>query len=443
MHRNSDEKLIQAFRHCGPYLKHHRGSTFVVMIPGATAASSHLDGIIGDIALLQSLGIRLVLVFGAKEQIDAALARSKIVPRFYKRIRVADDETFEVIKGVCGHIQVELTARLSMGLVNTPMQGSRLNVVCGNFVTSRPIGVVDGVDYLHSGVVRRVDAANIIRELDNQSVVLISPVGFSVTGECFSVNSEEVAAAVAVAIGADKLITFCNDDELIRNEEGEVVAELFPEEAQKYLEKIDDDVHNSTFRYLTAAISCCRGGVERCHLVSQEQNGAIIQELFTRDGIGTQIVRNSAEQVSRATINDIPSLMQLIRPLEREGVLIHRPREQLEMEIENYVVIKRDGMVIACAALYVYPEEKMGELACVAIHPDYRGSARGDVLIRKIEEIAAGRGLNRLFVLTTKSVHFFLERGFVPGTLADLPAAKRDHYNYRRMSKILFRNIGA
>ena len=440
MHRSSDEKLVQAFRHCGPYLKHHRGSTFVIMIPGATVESSHLDDIIGDIALLQSLDIKLVLVFGAREQIDAALTRNNINARFYNRIRIADDETFEVIKNVCGQMQIDLTSKLSMGLVNTPMQGSRLNVISGNFVTSRPIGVVDGIDYMHSGISRRVDAENILREINNHSIVLISPVGYSITGECFSVNSEEVAAKVAVAIKANKLITFCSNDELLVNEQGEVIAELFPDEAQQYLEKIDKDVHNSTYRYLKASVFSCNNGVERCHLVSHEQDGAIIQELFTRDGIGTQIVKQSAEQVSQATINDIPSLMELIRPLEMEGILVHRPREQLEMEIDNYVVIKRDGMVIASAALYCY-EEKKAELACVAIHPDYRGSSRGDVLINKIEELAKSKGMKELFVLTTKSAHFFLEKGFIPGKIEDLPAKKRAHYNYQRMSKILFRKI--
>lgn len=441
MNRSSDLNLVQAFRHSGPYLKHHRGSTFVIMLPGATVGSPYLDDIISDLALLQSLGVKLVLVFGAREQIDAELEKQHIVTKFHKRVRIADDETFEVIKRVCGSMQIDLASKLSMGLINTPMQGSRLSVVSGNFITARPLGVCDGIDYIHSGIVRRVDSDNIRRELANNSIVLISPVGYSITGESFSVNSEDIAAQVAIAIKADKLITFCNDNELILDGDGEVIAELFPTQAEQYLDKIDPDIHNSTCRYLRAAITSCRGGVERCHLVSHEQNGAIIQELFTRDGIGTQIVRQSAEQVSQATIHDIPSLMDLIRPLEIEGILVHRPREQLEMEIDHYIVIKRDGMVIASAALYCYDEEKLAELACVAIHPSYRGSNRGNILINKIEELARKRGIKKLFVLTTKSAHFFLEKGFVPGNVEDLPKEKREHYNYQRMSKVLFRTI--
>jgi amino-acid N-acetyltransferase len=441
MNRISDSALIEAFRHCGPYLKHHRGSTFVIMLNGSTVESPYLNDIIGDIALLQSLGIKLVLVFGAREQIDRELSNRHLEAKFHNRIRIADRSTYSVIKEVCGHILVDLTAKLSMGLVNTPMQGSRLNIVSGNFVTARPLGVYDGIDYMYSGVVRRIDAENIRRNIENNSIVLISPIGYSVSGESFIINSEEVAAEVAIAIKADKLITYCPDEELIVDDKGEVVPELFPEDAESYLQKIDSDVHNGRYRYLKAAIICCKAGIERCHLVSHEQSGSIIQELFTRDGIGTQIVQQSAEQVSCATINDIASLMKLIRPLEEAGILVHRPREVLEMDIQNYVVIKRDGMVIACAALYPYPDEKVAELACVAIHPNYRGSNRGNKLISKIEEIAKTKGIEKLFVLTTKSAHFFLEKGFVPSEIEDLPKEKREHYNYQRMSKILFRTI--
>ncbi len=382
-----------------------------------------------------------MLVFGAREQIDAELAKANIVAKFHKLVRIADDETFAIIKRVCGYMQIDLTSKLSMGLINTPMQGSRLNVVSGNFVTARPLGVSEGIDYIHSGMVRKVDAENIRRELDHNAIVLISPVGYSIAGESFSVNSEEIAAQVAIALKADKLITFCSDEELITNDQGEVIAEMFPTDAEAYLEKINQESHNSTCRYLRAAISSCRGGVERCHLVSHQQSGAIIQELFTRDGIGTQIVRQSAEQVSQATINDIPSLMDLIAPLEQEGILVHRTRELLETDIDHYVVIKRDGMVIACAALYCYEEEGLAELACVAIHPNYRGSGRGDILISKIEELARQKNIQKLFVLTTKSAHFFLEKGFIPGNVEDLPKHKRDHYNYQRMSKVLLRAI--
>ncbi|MBP8221092.1 MAG: amino-acid N-acetyltransferase [Aeromonadaceae bacterium] len=442
MVRERDAVLVNAFRHSTPYVNHHRGSTFVIMIGGETIADENFNDIVTDIALLQSLGIRLVLVFGARPQIDGSLAQAGIRSRFHKRIRVTDSDSFRIIKQVCGGLQLEITSRLSMGLVNTPMQGARLNVVSGNFVTAQPIGVDDGIDYCHSGKVRRIDSEGIRRQLEQNAIVLISPVGFSVTGESFSVNAEEIAAQVAIHLKADKLIAFCSSQGVI-SQDGHVVSELFPEQAEEYLSALEQqgDESSGTARYFHAAIASCRAGVPRCHLVSYKEDGALLQELFTRDGIGTQIVRQSAEQARAATIDDIGGILDLIHPLEAEGILVRRSREQLEMEIEHFSIIERDGMVIGCAALYPFPEDAMAEMACVAIHPDYRSSSRGDRLVAKIEEHARRQNIHKLFVLTTRSIHWFRERGFEPVEVSDLPMAKQKLYNYQRRSKILLKNI--
>ena len=414
----------------------------MIMIGGETIADDNFDDIVADIALLQSLGIRLVLVFGARPQIDGSLAQAGIRSRFHKRIRVTDSDSFRIIKQVCGGLQLEITSRLSMGLINTPMQGARLNVVRGNFVTAQPIGVDDGIDYCHSGKVRRIDCEGIRRQLEQNAIVLVSPVGFSVTGESFSVNAEEIAAQVAIHLKADKLIAFCSSQGVI-NQDGHVVSELFPEQAEEYLNALEQqgDDSSGTARYFHAAIASCRAGVPRCHLVSYKEDGALLQELFTRDGIGTQIVRQSAEQARAATIDDIGGILDLIHPLEAEGILVRRSREQLEMEIDHFSIIERDGLVIGCAALYPFPEDGMAEMACVAIHPEYRSSSRGDRLVAKIEEHARRQNIHKLFVLTTRSIHWFRERGFEPVEVSDLPVAKQKLYNYQRRSKILLKNI--
>ena len=414
----------------------------MIMIGGETIADDNFDDIVADIALLQSLGIRLVLVFGARPQIDGSLAQAGIRSRFHKRIRVTDSDSFRIIKQVCGGLQLEITSRLSMGLINTPMQGARLNVVSGNFVTAQPIGVDDGIDYCHSGKVRRIDCEGIRRQLEQNAIVLVSPVGFSVTGESFSVNAEEIAAQVAIHLKADKLIAFCSSQGVI-NQDGHVVSELFPEQAEEYLNALEQqgDDSSGTARYFHAAIASCRAGVPRCHLVSYKEDGALLQELFTRDGIGTQIVRQSAEQARAATIDDIGGILDLIHPLEAEGILVRRSREQLEMEIDHFSIIERDGLVIGCAALYPFPEDVMAEMACVAIHPEYRSSSRGDRLVAKIEEHARRQNIHKLFVLTTRSIHWFRERGFEPVEVSDLPVAKQKLYNYQRRSKILLKNI--
>ncbi|MGN1356357.1 MAG: amino-acid N-acetyltransferase [Succinivibrionaceae bacterium] len=439
MARHQDQELVNAIRHSAPYVNMHANRTFVILLGGDTLLDSHVDGVISDIAILQSLGIKLVVVFGAKPQIDEALSEAGIVSKFHRHIRIADDESFKIIKRVCGALQLDLTARFSMGITNTPMQGSKINVINGNFVTAKPIGVIDGIDFCHSGSVRRVNKREIKDELDRHNIVLISPVGVSVTGENFSVNAEDMASRIAIELKADKFITFSSFRGVL-DEEGNVVPELFLDQAENYLMKLGVDDFSATARYLRAAIASCKAGVPRSHLVSHTEDGALLQELFTRDGIGTQIVQESAEQCVPATINDIGSLMDLIRPMEQAGILIHRSKETLELEIDHYMVIKRDGMVIGSVALYCY-DNNMAELACLAIHPNYRNSNRADLLIDRIIQRAREQNITRIFVLTTSTAHFFLERGFVEGTVDDLPAKKASKYNYNRNSKIFIRDI--
>ncbi|AMQ42940.1 N-acetylglutamate synthase [Aeromonas veronii] len=440
--RERELSLVNAFRQSTPYVNVHRGATFVLMMGGEAICHPNFANIVSDIALLQTLGIRLVLVFGSRPQNDEALARAGIEAQYHKRIRVTDDESFTIIKQVCGGLQYDITAQLSMGLANTPMQGARISVVSGNFVTAQPLGVDDGIDFCHSGRVRRIDVEGITRQLDQKSLVLISPIGCSVTGESFNLSSEEVARRVAVDLKADKLICF-SSTQGVMDRRGEAISELFPEQAEELLVELEQagEEMSGTARYLRAAIASCRGGVPRSHLVSYQDDGAMLQELFSRDGLGTQIVRESAEQARAATIEDIGGILDLIRPLEEEGILVRRSREQLEMEIDKFTIIERDGLIIGCAALYCFMEEAMAEMACVAIHPDYRNSNRGDQLVAKVAERAKRLGIRRLFVLTTRSIHWFRERGFDPLEVEDLPVARQRLYNWQRRSKVLSKTI--
>ncbi|GAA3705915.1 amino-acid N-acetyltransferase [Oceanisphaera sediminis] len=440
--RDTDAALVKAFRQSSPYVNLHRGSTFVVMLGGEAIDQDNFPNIITDIALLTSLGIRLVIVFGARPQIDQGLEEAGLENVFHKHTRVTDEHSFRIIKNVCGGLQMDIMARLSMGLINTPMQNARINVVTGNFVTAQPLGVDDGVDYQHSGRVRRIHTDTIHHQLSNGATVLISPIGFSVTGESFNLSSEELARRLAIELKATKLIGFCSQRGVL-DDEGVAIPELFPEQAEEHLQRLmsDGDTLSGTARYLRAAISSCRAGVPRSHLVSYKEDGALIQELFTRDGLGTQLVSLSAEQARQARIDDIGGILDLIRPLEEEGILVRRSREQLEMEVDQFTIIEKDGAIIGCAALYPFPEEAMAEMACVAIHPDYRRGSRGDMLLQKVEEQAKKRGMSRLFILTTRSIHWFRERGFEPVDVSALPMGKQALYNFQRRSKIMMKDV--
>ncbi|ELJ5475110.1 amino-acid N-acetyltransferase [Salmonella enterica] len=436
-------ELVEGFRHSVPYINTHRGKTFVIMLGGEAIEHDNFSSIVNDIGLLHSLGIRLVVVYGARPQIDANLAAHHHEPIYHKNTRVTDAKTLELVKQAAGLLQLDITARLSMSLNNTPLQGAHINVVSGNFTIAQPLGVDDGVDYCHSGRIRRIDEDAINRQLDNGAIVLIGPVAVSVTGESFNLTSEEIATQLAVKLKAERMIGFCSSQG-VTNSKGDVISELFPNEAQARVEELEaqGDYNSGTVRFLRGAVKACRSGVRRCHLISYQEDGTLLQELFSREGIGTQIVMESAEQIRRATINDIGGILELIRPLEQQGILVRRSREQLEMEIDKFTIIQRDNMTIACAALYPFVEEKIGEMACVAVHPDYRSSSRGEILLERIAAQARQMGLSKLFVLTTRSIHWFQERGFTPVDIELLPESKKKMYNYQRRSKVLIADLG-
>jgi amino-acid N-acetyltransferase len=433
------DPFVQHFRASAPYIDAHRGRTFVIMFGGEAVASKDLRTLLYDVALLHSLGVRVVLVAGARPQIDEALARRGVEPRFEGDLRVTDDVALQCVKEAVGATRVELEALLSMGLPNSPMAGARLQVATGNFVMAQPVGLVDGVDYQHTGRPRRVDADAIRQRLDDGAVVVLTPIGYSATGEAFNISSHDVAAATATALGADKLIGLL-EEEGVLDAEGLPPSQLTPHEAERILLS-GRDLGHDVERHLAAAIEACRGGVPRAHLVARQSEGSLLRELFTRDGVGTMVTSETFEGVHPAAQGDIGGILALIEPLEEQGILVRRSREMLENDIDRFTVIERDGMVVACAALYAYPNDAIAELACLVVHPDYRTSGRGDQLLHYLERQCHAQGLRRLFVLTTQTSHWFRERGFDNCDVSDLPEARRSLYDQGRRSKILLKPL--
>ena len=436
------KQLVNWFRSSAPYINAHRNKTFVLMVGGEALETDNFQHIINDIALLNSLGVKLVLVHGVRPQIQKQLDFHGHSSQFHHNLRITDDKSLALIKQAVGAVQIELQARLSMGLANSPMQGASIHTMISNVVTAQPIGVKDGVDYCHAGKVRKIDVDGIKKQLESGAIPVISPLGYSVTGEVFNLLAEEVATQVAIGLKADKLIGFCSKDGVL-DERGNVISELLPEQAQHYIDAMEKESEkvSGTLCFLRAAVAACKAGVTRSHLISYHQDGALLKELFTRDGVGSQIVKESYEQIRTATIDDIGGLLELIEPLEKQGILVKRSRELLENEIEHFQIVERDGMVIGCAALYPFRDEKMGELACLVSHPKYRRSARADNLVMHIERKARKLGLESIFVLTTQSIHWFRERGFRFAEISELPSAKKELYNLKRNSKVLVRKI--
>lgn len=413
------------FRAAAPYIHAHRGASFVIAFDGETIDSPAFDHLLHDIALLNSLGIRLVLVFGARPQIEAACAQQGIAVRYHRGLRITDEASLDIARAVVGRLRIDIEAWLSHGLPHTPMADARIRVTSGNMVIARPAGILDGIDLGHTGQVRRIDTDGIVQQLRQGNIVLLPPLGFSLTGEIFNLSAEAIATATAMALKADKLI-------FIGESNSALPRELTVPQAREMRQR-----HPS----LDAAISACEAGVKRIHLLDRDIDGALLQELFSRDGAGTLLTTTSFETMRQATIEDVSGILDLIQPLEEKGAVVKRSRELLEREIDHFTVMERDGTVIACAAIYPYPENRMAELACLAVADDYRSQGRGKQLLATLESQARENGLDALYVLTTQTAHWFLEHGFRAAEINDLPVAKQALYNYQRNSRVFRKSL--
>jgi amino-acid N-acetyltransferase len=432
------ESFVRWFRQVAPYLHAFRGRTFVVAFGGEMFAErARFTSFIHDVSILAALGIRLALVHGARPQIEAELKARGIRSRYVQGLRITDERALQAVKEAAGVLRVEIEALLSQGLPNSPMAGAQIRVASGNYITARPIGVLKGTDFQFTGAVRKVDAPGIARRLDAGEVVLVPPLGYSPTGEVFNLAWEDVAESVAVALKADKLLMYT--DRLPADAKGEVIAELTAQEAEGLLKK--EDLTTSTLRVIDHAVRAVKGGVARGHIVTRRAVGSLLLELFTHTGVGTMITAATVEKLRPARIDDVQGLLALIEPLEAEGTLVKRSRELLEAEIENFLVVEHDGVIVGCAALYPFKEEKSAEFACLAVAEGYRDAGYGEDLLKACEERARTLRIRRLFALTTHAAHWFLEQGFRAGDVDALPSRRQELYNWRRGSKVFLKRI--
>lgn len=429
----SSAHFVSLFRSVAPYVNLFRGKTFVIAFGGKAISGPLARTLAYDANLLAALGVRLVLVHGARPQIEEELVEKGLKSVTHGGYRVTDAATLDCVIDAVGSVYLEIDALLSQGLPDTPMANSTIRVIAGNFITAKPLGVLDGVDMQYAGSVRKIDAEGIKAQLAIGNIVILSCLGASPTGEIFNLAMEEVAEASSIAIGADKLI-FLTDSQGATDIDGTLLSEMTTETAERLI-TIGDWLSPDLKRYLPCAVRASRSGVGRVHLIDFNEDGTLLRELFSRDGVGTIITRESLEILRDARPDDIAGLVALIEPLEEDGTLVRRSRELLEREITRFSVVEHDGMIVGCAALYPYGEEQ-AELACVAVHPHYRRWGYGEQLLTRIETRARALGIKRLFVLTTVTSHWFKERGFFEQTVDQLPVEKRLLYNMQRRSKV-------
>ena len=440
--------FVPWFRSVAPYIHKFRNQTFVVGIAGEAIAAGKLPHLAQDLAMIQSMGVKVVLVHGFRPQVNEQLRAKGHAPKYSHGIRITDEVALDCAQEAAGQLRYEIEAAFSQGLPNTPMAGSTIRVISGNFITARPVGIVDGVDFQHSGLVRKVDTAGIARTLDMGAMVLLSPFGFSPTGEAFNLAMEEVATSVATALQADKLIFITevagilSDPTQAASEDNPIDTELPLAAAEKLLATLPaPTVPTDVGFYLQHCVKACKNGVERSHIIPFAVDGAILLEVYVHDGIGTMVVDEKLESLREATVDDVGGILQLIEPFEKDGTLVKRSRTEIERDMGNYTVIEHDGVIFACAALYPYPEAKTAEMAALTVSPEVQGQGDGERVLKRVEQRAKAAGLDSIFVLTTRTTHWFLRRGFVLVDPEWLPEARKRKYNWDRKSQVLVKKI--
>ncbi len=438
--------FVPWFRSVAPYIHAHRGKTFVVAIAGELIAAGKLATFAQDLALIHAMGIKVVLVHGFRPQVEEQLRAKGHQSRFSHGMRVTDAVALDCAQEAAGQLRYEIEAAFSQGLPNTPMAGSQIRVVSGNFITARPVGIVDGLDFQHTGLVRKIDAAGIRRAVEYGALVMLSPFGFSPTGEAFNLSMEDVAASTASALQADKLIYVTEVRGIPldpTDPESDIDQELALADAKKLLASLPDPVQpTDTAFYLQHAVKACESGVDRVHIVPFSVDGSVLMESFTHDGVGTMIVDEKLESLREAGADDIGGILQLIEPFERDGTLVKRDRTEIERDIGSYTVIEHDGVIFGCAALYPYPEAHTAEMAALTVSPHVQGQGDGERILKRVEQRARAQGLDSIFVLTTRTMHWFIKRGFAPVDPDWLPEARKRKYNWDRRSQVLVKRLG-
>lgn len=433
-----EEQFVKWLRAAAPYIHAFRGQTFVVAFPGELVKDGKLTVLAHDISLLHALGIKVVLVHGSRPQVEEQLNLRQVKNEYYKSIRITDENALECAKEAAGELRLDIEAAFSQGLPNTPMAHAEVRVISGNFVTATPLGILDGVDLKWTGRVRRI-AADIIRPiLDSGALVLLSPLGYSPTGEAFNVLMEDIAVSAAKALNAQKLI-FLTETPAIKDADKNQIFDITPSQVKTLLER--GVLEENAGYYLKCAAKACSNGTPRAHLVPYETDGAILIELFTHDGVGTMVTPQDVEFLREATVADVGAILKLIEPLEEKGVLVKRGREVLEREIGHFSVLEHDGVIYGCAALYHFPAEKMAEMACLIVDPEIQGEGDGERILTYMENRARKLGVETLFILTTQTAHWFLKQGFVYAGIDDLPKDKQRIYNWQRRSQILIKKL--
>ena len=414
------------------YVPRFRDRIFVVAVDGEIVASPNFANILLDLAVLRSLNIKIILVHGAAFQIEQLAAERGVALSNSDGTGITDDAT----------LRVSLDAATTV--MNEIMQGLTavdLRAVYANAIIAHPAGILGGVDFQSTGRVERVDTKSLQLFLDQGIIPLVPPMGFDGEGRTFRVNSDAIAVEIAEAMQAMKVLYLSASEGLVVN--GETIRQLSIGEADDLTKKKRSAINPRLLSKLDHAARACRQGVPRVHLLNGNVNEALLDEVFSPDGIGTMVYSNEYQQVRRVFKKDVRAVMTLIRQSVDNEELVRRTRAEILAHLEDYWVLEIDRTLVGCVALHLFPEAKMAEMACLYIAKNHEGQGYGRKLMAFAEQLAAEKGIARLFALSTQAFNYFQQKGgFVETTPDALPPERRKKYDTSgRNSKVLTRPV--
>lgn len=426
---------VDLIREAFHYQSRFDGTTMVFKVDFPVTEDAGFPFLVRDLALLAQTGIRVVIVPGAKEWIDSVLAEYDIVSSYSGSVRITEEEAIPFVKMAAFDVATRFMTELS---------AARVDAVIGNFVRARGLGVVEGVDYRHSGMVEKILTDPLRKVMELGMVPILPCIGWSAAGKPYNLPSDEIALAACVALGAVKFFIVSADegiradrysvpDNILRTDSGRL-ARLTPAEADRILAR-NKNAAGRPMAELELALKASRSGVERVHLVDGRDEGAVLRELFSNLGVGTMIYADEYESIRPMAASDISEVLRLMEPLMEKGLLIRRSAEQVSEKMDDYVVFGIDGSVHACGALHDWGEGQ-GEIAAIATDGAYGDLGLGRRIVRYLIDRAAKRGLRRVFVLTTRTHDWFELLGFREAPVESLPERKRRTYDERRKSKV-------
>ena len=430
------KETIEIIREVFTYINRFRDKAFVIKIDSEVIENLYFPVLLKDLATLHNAGIKVIIVPGARKRIDEILEKYGIETEYSGGIRITEEGTIPFVKMAAFDVSNKIMTGLS---------AYRLNALVGNWVRARSMGVINGVDFKYTGNIDKILTTPLNKVLNENFVPIIPSIGWNPAGTPYNLSANELTIQVASAMNAEKIFFITSEDMLnisdyripsgvVPSSDGRI-SRMDGDAAQKFL-ALNSGGNSRSLEIIKQAISGIRNGIKRVHIINGNGNSGILSEIFSNLGIGTMIYRNEFDRIRKMVSGDIPEVLRIMRPFERSGALIPRTKADLQHSVGDYVVYEIDNVVHGCAALHQY-EGNVGEIAAVAVDPEYERMGIGKKLITYLIMKAQESGMKSLFLLTTRSVDWFELLGFKSGRIEDLPGQKKENYNVNRNSRVM------